>query len=214
MKNFRFILLIAGLILSFGFAQAQTDKAESIIKQSQAKFKSYKDVKAKFTYSVTNPNLKKPIVKQGEVTLKGNKYKVVFKDEEMYCNGKFVWVILKSDLEVVKSSFNESEGLSPDRIYKIYETGMKSRYDAEEGDNHKVTLFAKNDDGDIWKTELWISKTTKLVKKAVMYARNGSQYQYEMNDILTNTGVLDGMFNVDEKIYRDQDYIMTDQTEG
>jgi outer membrane lipoprotein carrier protein len=214
MKKFRLILLVAGLVFAFGFAQAQTGKAETIIKQSQTKFKSYKDVKAKFTYSVSNPNLKKPIVKQGELTLKGNKYKVVFQDEEMYCNGKFVWVILKSDLEVVKSTFKEDEGLSPDRIYKIYETGMKSRYDAEEGDNHKVTLFAKNDDGDIWKTELWINKTSKLVKKAVMYARNGSQYQYEMNEIKTDTGVQDLMFNVDEKVYKAQDYIFTDQTEG
>ena len=214
MKNFRILFTVIALVVDSLGAQAQANKAETIIKQSQSKFKSYKDVKAKFTYSVNNPNLKKPIVKQGEVTLKGNKYKVVFQDEEMYCNGKFVWVILKQDLEVVKSSFKADEGMSPDRIYKIYETGMKSRYDAEEGDNHKVTLFAKDDGGDIWKTELWISKTTKLVKKAIMYARNGSSYQYEMNDVKTDTGVMDNLFNLDEKTYKDQDYIFTDQTEG
>lgn len=214
MKNFRILFTVIALVVASLGAQAQANKAETIIKQSQSKFKSYKDVKAKFTYSVNNPNLKKPIVKQGEVTLKGNKYKVVFQDEEMYCNGKFVWVILKQDLEVVKSSFKADEGMSPDRIYKIYETGMKSRYDAEEGDNHKVTLFAKDDGGDIWKTELWISKTTKLVKKAIMYARNGSSYQYEMNDVKTDTGVMDNLFNLDEKTYKDQDYIFTDQTEG
>lgn len=194
-----------------GSTYAQVNKAENIIKQSQSKFKSYKDVKALFTYTITNANLKKPIVKAGEVILKGNKYKVVFQDEEMYCNGKNVWVVLKSDLEVVKSTFKQDEGLSPDRIYKIYETGMKSRYDSEEGDNHKVTLFAKDDGGDIWKTELWISKTTKLVKKAIMYARNGSQYQYEMNDVKPDTGVADDIFNLNEKLYKDKDYIFTDQ---
>lgn len=203
--------MIVALIFGHTALQAQANKAETIIKQSQNKFKSFKDVKAKFTYTVTNPNIKKPVVKNGEVTLKGNKYKVVFTDEEMYCNGKFVWVVLKSDAEVVRSNYDPKEGMSPDRIYKIYETGMKSRYDAEEGDNHKVTLFAKDESGDIWKTELWISKTTKLVRKAIMYARNGSQYQYDMSEVKTDTGVTEDIFNLNEKSYAQKEYIITVQ---
>ena len=211
MTPLRTFLLIVALIFGHTALQAQANKAETIIKQSQNKFKSFKDVKAKFTYTVTNPNIKKPVVKNGEVTLKGNKYKVVFTDEEMYCNGKFVWVVLKSDAEVVRSNYDPKEGMSPDRIYKIYETGMKSRYDAEEGDNHKVTLFAKDEGGDIWKTELWISKTTKLVRKAIMYARNGSQYQYDMSEVKTDTGVTEDIFNLNEKSYAQKDYIITVQ---
>ena len=78
---------------------------------------------------------------------------------------------------------------------------------------NKVTLFANNDDGDIWKTVLWINMESKLIQKAIMYARNGSQYQYEMTNIRVNTGVQDPTFTLDEKKYIDLGWILTNQSE-
>jgi outer membrane lipoprotein-sorting protein len=197
-----------------GSVQAQSNpQADKVIKASQAKFDGLADVTADFTYTLSNPNMKKPVVKKGVVTLKKNKYKIVFADEEMYCNGKYNWVVLKQDEEIVKNDFDPEEGLSPDRLYKVYEKDMKSDYNGVENNNHKVTLFAKSDDGDIWKTVLWIDKETKLISKAIMYARNGSQYTYEMGNIKTNTGVADGIFNFDEKKYIAMDWIFTNQSE-
>ncbi len=214
MKNIKVVFGILCLSLLFGAAQAQSNpQADKVIKASQAKFDGLSDVVADFTYTLSNPNMKKPVVKKGVVTLKKNKYRIVFSDEEMYCNGKYNWVVLKADEEIVKSDFDPEEGLSPDRLYKVYEKDMKSNYDGVEGNAHKVTLFAKTDDGDIWKTSLWINKSTKLIDKAIMFARNGSKYTYSMANIKTNTGVADGIFNFNEKKYVDMDWILTDQSE-
>jgi outer membrane lipoprotein carrier protein len=214
MRKLNIFFGILTLMALFSFASAQSDpKSDKIIKGSQDRFNSLTDVQAEFTYTLTSPDAKKPVIKKGTVTLKKNKYMIIFPDEEMYCNGKYTWVVLKADTEIMKSDFNPKEDLSPDRLYKMYEKDVKSAYNGEEAGAHKVTLFANNDDGDIWKTVLWINMESKLIQKAIMYARNGSQYQYEMVNIRVNTGVSDAVFTLDEKKYIDQDWILTNMSE-
>ena len=214
MKNFRILFGILGLVLAFSLAQAQGDaKANKLISQSQAKFDGLKDITANFTYTLRNPNLKKPIVKEGKATLKKNKYKIVFPDEEMYCNGKYIWVKMNQDEEIIKSDFDPENSVSPDRVYTLYEEDMKTKYDGEENGAHKITLFANQDQGEIWKTTIWINKSSKLIDKAIMFARNGSEYQYDMKNIQSNTGITDATFMLDEQKYEDQDWIITDQSE-
>lgn len=212
----KFNLFIGTLIIGalFCSVQAQSNpKSDKIIKASQDRFNSLGDVIADFVYTMSSPDLKKPVVKKGVVTLKKSKYMIIFPDEEMYCNGKYTWVLMKADQEILKSDFDPKEDLSPDRLYKMYEKDVKSDYTGEEAGTHKVTLFANNDDGEVWKTVLWINMESKLITKAIMYARNGSQYQYEMTNIRVNTGVSDAVFTLDEKKYIDLDWILTNQSE-
>ncbi len=214
MRAFRIVMAVMALLKIHTFAQAQSNpKADAIIKASQAKFNSFADVTADFTYTLTNPEMKKPVVKKGTLTLKKSKYMLVFPDEEMYCNGKYTWVLMKADMGIMKNDFNAKEDLSPDRIYKMYKEDVKTDYHGEEAGAHKVTVFANNDDGDVWKTTLWINIETKLIDKAIMYARNGSQYTYVMTNVRTNSGVTDAIFSLDEKKYIAQDWILTDQSE-
>jgi outer membrane lipoprotein carrier protein len=214
MRKIQFVLGILSFMAVCSFAQAQSNpKADKIIKASQDKFNALTDVTADFSYTLSNPEMKKPVAKKGTVILKKSKYKIIFPDEEMYCNGKYTWVVLKADTEIMKNDFNPKEDLSPDRLYKMYKDDVKTDYNGEEAAAHKVTIFANNDDGDIWKTVLWINMESKLIDKAIMYARNGSQYTYVMTNIKTNTGVSESIFNLDEKKYLDQDWILTNQSE-
>ena len=205
--------LVAVLLLTASLSFAQSDKkADAVIKQSKAKFDACKDISAAFTYTLNNPNLKKPIVKTGKVVFKKNKYVITFPDEEMYSNGKYIWLKLVSDEEITKSDYTD-ESISPDKIFSLYEKDMKSRYDGEADGAHKVTLFANDKKNDIWKTELMINKSTKLVNSAVMHARNGSTYEYKMSNIKTNTGYPDSMFELDEIALEDDGWIVNDLTE-
>lgn len=214
MKNFRKMFgLVAVVLLTASLSFAQSDKkADAVIKSSKEKFDKLNDISASFTYTLNNPNLKKPIVKSGKVVFKKNKYVITFPDEEMYSNGKYIWLKLVSDEEVTKSDYTD-ESISPDKIFALYEQDMKSRYDGEEGSSHKVTLFANDKKNDIWKTELWINKSTKLVSSAMMHARNGSTYEYKMDNIKTNTGAPDSMFELDEIALEDDGWIVNDLTD-
>lgn len=214
MRKIRFILTILSLVFAARLSVAQNSpKADRAIKDSQKKFNSLKDLSSEFTYTLKNPNLGEPIVKKGKILFSKNKYHITFPDEEMICNGTFIWMVLKEEKEVTKQEFNPNESLSPEKMYKIYEKDTKSRFDGEENGNEKVTLFASNDKGDIWKTELWIEIKTKLISKAVMHARNGSSYEYQMNSIKTDIGIPISSFEVDEGKYKAQGFIITDLTE-
>lgn len=187
MKNPRiFVTLFLALII-FGAAFGQSDpKADKILKESQTKFKALKNISADFTYTLTNPNLAKPIIKKGTVKVEGNKYRVNFASESFYCDGKKVWVHLTDEEEVTISAYDPDEAISVDLIYKTYEKDVRSRMDGEEGTNYKISVFMLDEKSDFWKAEIWIDKTTKLVQKAKMYARNGSDYVYDLKNVKTN----------------------------
>ncbi|MEM0999952.1 MAG: outer membrane lipoprotein carrier protein LolA [Bacteroidota bacterium] len=213
MKHLRTAIGILALVFAVSALQAQSPQADKLIKQSKAKFEGLKDLKASFVYTLNNPNLKKPIVKQGTIVLKGEKYKIEFADESMYCNGKYLWVLLVEDEEIIKSDVDAESSITPDRLYKVYEEDTKTKYDGVENGAEKISLFSNKKTGDIWKTELWINKSNKLIDKAVMHARNGSTYTYVMSDLQSNLGINDGIFNLNEAEYESKDWIITDQTD-
>ena len=214
MKNFRIFFGMFALMFAVSTVYAQRDaKADKIIKASKAKYDGLKDLQANFVYTLSNPNLKKPIVKNGSITLKKDKYKIVFSEEEMYCNGKYIWVKLNEDEEIIKSDFDPDGSTSPDRLYKIFEDDSKTRYDGLDGANEKVTVFSNDEKSEVWKSEIWISKSSKLIAKAIMYGRNGSQYQYQMKDMKSNTGVSDAVFVINEAEWEAKDWIITNQAD-
>lgn len=185
-------------IMSFG---QSSPKADKILKESQSKFKSYKDISASFSYTLNNPNLDEPIVKSGSLKMSGKKYVIKFAQEEFFCNGKKVWVYLIEEEEVTITDYDPEEGLSLETIYKVYEDETKSRYDGESGGQHKVTLFMLDKKSDFWKAEIWITSKTKLISKAVMHSRNGTTYEYLLQNMKTNTGFSDGIFIFDINSY-------------
>ncbi len=214
MKNLIRMFAMLGLVCAFTLAQAQgSAEADKVIAASKKKFDSAKDVSASFTYTLSNPNMKQPIVKKGQVVFKKkNMYKISFPDMVMVCNGKYIWQVLVDDEELIKTDYTE-DAMSPENIFNVYEGETKSRYDGEESGMDKVTLFANNKEADIWKTELWINKSDKMPGKAKMYARNGSTYEYSMGGIKTNTNITDVTFELDESKYEYDGFIITDLTE-
>lgn len=193
--NLCFLVAIFILISNPGISQTNPDR---IIQASESKFNSLSDIGANVTYTLSNPSLPKPVVKTGTITLKKAKYKVVFPDEEMYCNGIYVWLYIKEDGETTKTDFDPEESISADKIFDIYKTESKSKYEGLEGTRHHITVFASDEGDDIWKTEVWIGETSNLIEKAVLWARNGSKYSYEMSSIKVNQGVTDAVFTYDE----------------
>lgn len=190
MKNLRVIVTFFLAVAVFSAAFGQSDpKADKILKESQSKFKTVKNFTASFTYTLNNPNLDKPIVKKGAAQIEGKKYHIAFPDEEFFCNGEKVWVFLAEEEEVTITSYDPEESMSVDMIYKNFEKDIRTRYDGDMGTKHKITAFMLDEKSDIWKSEIWITKSTKMVEKAVMYGRNGSTYTYSLSNLKMNQSI-------------------------
>jgi outer membrane lipoprotein-sorting protein len=210
LKLLSLTLIFSVLALSVA---AQDAKADALLKASKNKFNSLKDLKANVAYTLTNPSLAKPVVKNGTIELSGRKFRLLFPDEEVYCDGLFMWMVRKKEKEVDKSDYDPKEGISVDKIYSIYEEKSKSRYDGAEGGLEKVSLFSTDEKGDFWKSEIWVSSSTKLIEKAILYGRNGTNYEYKMTNIVSNTGLVPTIFQFDEAKAKAAGYYINDLTE-
>ena len=189
MRHIKYILSLLVIAFAAFSMHAQDAKADKILADSKKTFKGKKDLSADLKFTIENPRLDEPDVKSGKVAMSGDKYKIKFKSEHIYCDGKSVYLILIEEEEVNITEYDPDESLNIDMVYKIYEEDTKSRYDGLDGNLHKISLFWNHDDSDFFRAELWINKSSKLIENAVLSARNGTKLIYELSGIKTNQGL-------------------------
>ena len=115
------------LFLTFGFVAAMAQdknptkndpEAKKILDAVSAKFKTFKTVKANFTYKVENASGKALSTKSGSILMKGTKYKVSFGGQEIFSDGKTVWNYDKAANEVTISNLDASAGtITPQKLF-------------------------------------------------------------------------------------------------
>lgn len=198
------LLVFHYLLMTLSYAQIDP-KADKIIKSSRKKINSYNDMTSDFIWTMENKATQQPpSTKKGKIYIKKEKYKIVFQDREMFCDGKNLWDYLKKEKEVNLSKSNPKEGLNFQRVFKMYDEGMKVRYDGNEliqGVNtHKITLFPIQEK-EFFKVELWIENVSENIRKIKIHNRNGTTHQFEMNAIQVNTNLTDDMFIFDTSKY-------------
>jgi outer membrane lipoprotein-sorting protein len=202
MKKFLIILTLFGLGSSLLQAQG-SEKAAKIIKQSQQKLETIQDFSADFTYSITNPNMKKPVVRAGELKYKGGKFVIQMPDQEVYCDGVTQWVYLP-DPEAPEVTIMDYDPEEPwiEAIFKVYEASTEPRYDGTEkvhGVNcHKIFLAIKDPNLDFNQAYVWINTSNNFLEKTMLIDRRQTQNIYEFSNVKTDQGLsnLDFRFDV------------------
>ncbi len=123
----------------------------------------------------------------------------------MICDATTIWVVMKTEKEVNISQFDPKESLSIDRLYKIYETETKAKYEKDDKlgtlTYSKVSLFALNKTTDYSKVELWINKKSGIIEMAEIHQRNGAIVKYELTNIKTDSGVTESEFVFNKSNY-------------
>ena len=187
--------------------QSET-KAKSILAEVSKKYKSYDVIKADFTFTLNNPQSKINETQSGTlfVRSKANKYKVIFKDQEIISNGINQWTYLKEDKEVQLSEVNNgSDALNPAKIFTIYEKGFKSLYTHDSKGNgriyHHIELTPLAAKGSFFKIKLKVDKLNKQIVNAIIYDKNGSHYTYTIKTFSPNVKVPESTFAFDSKKY-------------
>ena len=198
------LLWILGIILlmqtNFQLSYAQKDpKAEKILKSAKTKVNGLTDFSANLKFTLENKATKeKPSVKTGKLKVKADKYRIEFPDQQLICDGKTVWTYLVKEKECNISAFNPSENLSIQRIFKLYETGMKTKYVKQEAIGGAMTelvhLFPEGNENYI-RVELWIDAKTEMVSQAKLVNKNGSVFMYQLTGIQMNTNLPDTDFS-------------------
>jgi len=143
----KYISLIIITILSLNLS-AQENKAKTVLDQVSAINKEYSSLKAEFTFNMDNAEEDVHESSDGNIILKGNKYRLYLMDVYTYFDGKTIYQHLVDAEEVnIKEPDEEDEesGLNPTQIFTLYETGFKFSYVEEQTNSagvfHVIDLF-------------------------------------------------------------------------
>lgn len=210
MKSMNRIFLSAVFLLSaVAVNYAQTDeKANQILKDLSAKTNKLTTIQLDFTFTLLNKDRGLNETTNGSLTVKGDKYKVILDDQEIYCDGQKIYTYKPNanEVQVINVSELDANAITPKTLFTIYESGFKSKVYSDKTESGKniveIDLYPLNPkEKDFTIVRLEINKTDMEMRKATVKARNGTIYVYKVKDLKSNATIDDSTFVFDPSKY-------------
>ena len=202
-----FILLIGIATLKLGAQTTNDPEAKKILDGVSAKFKTFKTVKASFTYKVENAAGKALSTKTGSVLLKGTKYKVAIVGQEIFCDGTNVWTYDKAANEVTITKLdNSANALTPQKLFtNFYDKDFLYKLNGEKKQGTKtlqeIEMTPTDKSKPFSKVYVFVDKTGKPVSSTRVMEKAGNRYSYTVNSLVPNGALDDKQFIFDQKKY-------------
>ena len=99
---YKIVLSLLILALSAA-ATAQGDPSQKLLDKLGRKVKSHKNLYIEYTVIVKNKQTETNSFEDGKINAKGNRFKLISKSADVYCDGTTQWTYLKTDNEVIIS---------------------------------------------------------------------------------------------------------------
>lgn len=188
-----------------GFAQYDP-KALEILDAMSKKYKEMSGFKAKFSFTLESPSSNINETSEGEITVKGAKFRLKIGGQEIYNNGTTVWTYVKENNEVNISDYDPADDeMNPAKIYSMYKKGYKYMLveeKIEEGKTYQIIdLVPEDKNQQYFKIRLQINKTDYTLKSWKVFEKNGNRYLYSVKSFEPNLKLEDGSFNFDKSKY-------------
>ncbi len=197
----KYLLLV--LVFSVSVAMAQQDpKAKQILDDMSAKYRGLPGYRVNFLQKMENRTENIDEQYSGEITVKGDKFKLVLGEQEVYNNGETVWTYFSDVNEVNIDNFVPEDGeMSPITIYNGYKEGYKYRF-VETKKSGATTLNVvelQPEQGskqfeDLIKIKLEIDEVTNTVSLMQIYDRVGTVFSYKLSGFAPQTNLSDALF--------------------
>lgn len=208
----KIILFITAITIATfnSLAQDQDPKAKVILDDLSKVTKSYKTITSDYVFTIINKDKKQTEKQTGKVLVKGSKFKLEIPGNTIVCDGKTIWAHNKDANEVTIKNFdaNNEDQLNPSKIFTMYETGYKYKYDKEEKVGtvvcHVITLYPsiKPEKKKFHTVKIFVDKAKKQVAKLVMLMKDGSTQSYEIKVFKPNIEIADNLFVFDLKLFK------------
>jgi outer membrane lipoprotein carrier protein len=211
----KIIVLLCTYISVIGSnAQVTDPEAGAILERAAAKYKSLNGLQADFTLTTINPKLKPEDYESkntsnlnGQLCMKGKSFKIVINGNEIYCDGKTIWIYSPKAKEVQINDYQEDqETFSPTKIFSIYKEGYSYQIKekkAYQGKNITVIELAPmNHKVSFFKIDVGIEDGTNNLLESKVYEKSGVRYIYKINSLNTGTALSNDFFVFDLKKYQ------------
>jgi outer membrane lipoprotein carrier protein len=191
-------------------AQDQDPKAKAVLDDVSKTTKSYKTILAEVVFTVLDKD-KKPVEKpqNWKVQVKGQKFRLEIPGSTIVCDGKTLWNYNKDAKEVTIKNFNaDSDEQNPSKIFTMYESGYKYKYDKEQkvgaATAHVIDLYpaVKPEKKKFHTVKLFVDKAKKQILQMKMMMKDGGTQEYAIKSMKPNTEMPDNMFVFDMKGFK------------
>ena len=215
------MLLTACIIGSYSFGQYTEEemnensaKAKEILDNAHAKIESYLTIKAEFTFKLINKQEGVNDTKEGQVFVKGDKYKLVMPNADIFCNGETVWTYLKNEYECNVTNADEADDsfLNPAKIFTKYKTGFKYRLFKEYTENGKeyaeIHLFPLEPGKEKYsRIVVVVDKTNAHIQSFIQKDKSGTDYIIEIKQFSPNFPLTNSFFEFKQEDHPDVEVI-------
>ncbi|MFC2151669.1 outer membrane lipoprotein carrier protein LolA [Bacteroidota bacterium] len=212
MKN---ILLFSILILGFNLAFSQQDpEAKKILDKLSEETKSHKSISTDF--KVTFKNIKENIQNssEGNIIIKGDKYRLRFMETEAFFDGKTLYNYIPevNEVNITEPEPNDEDIFNnPKRLFTIYENDYKYQLISnitEEGKNHAlIDLYPADLEEEFSRIRLEVNTEVYHLISATIFGKDGSHYTISINNYKTNLNFDDNYFVFNDKNYPNTEII-------
>lgn len=199
-KLFIFIAFLTFAHLS----DAQYDpKALEVLDEMSEKFSKLGAFKAEFTHALENATENINEQFQGEIVVKGEKFRLKLGGQEIFNNGRTVWTYLPEVNEVNIDNYFPDEGdMTPSKIYTAYREGYKYLFVEENKVKDQtfqvIDLVPENaQQNPIYKVRLTINKESKQLESWELFDKSGNHYIYSITNFEPGLQIGDSFFSFD-----------------
>jgi len=193
------------LLFITAFSQAQT--AQALLKEVDAKVKSYNNISIDFKYTLSNDAEGINQETKGAVVLSGDKYRLNLMGTTQLFDGKSIYTIVPEDEEVTISSVNDQDenAITPSNMLSFFNDGYTQKMDISQKVNGRQIQFVKltpiDSNSDVKETLLGIDAQTKHIHKLIIKQKNNTKITFTVNSFKPNLPLAKNIFTFDTSKY-------------
>ena len=204
-----FIIIPVFFFGNNSFSQEAIDpKAKKTLDEVSAKTKTYTSIKAEFTITLIGKDKKTTETQNASVLLKGSKYKLKIKGQDIISDGKTIWTCLMDSKETQINCVDakSADAVTPSNMFTLYETGFKYKFEKEEMQGGKmvqlIDLYPLNPDKKKFHTaKLVIDKTKKQIVSIKLMMKDGGLQTFVIKSFIPNSEIKEVVLIYDPKTY-------------
>jgi len=207
MKFFYPFLLFTLITFSLSAQTTSDPEAKAVLDKVSSQFKTFKTVKATFTYNVENSSGKLLSSKKGTVQMKGTRYRVSIVGQEIFCDGNNIWSYDQAANEVTITQFEgENNSITPQKLFtNFYDADFYYKLNGEKKQGTKtiqeIEMTPIDKTRPFFKVYVYVDKAGNTVTGTRVLEKSGSIYIYTVNTFVPNSALADSLFVFDAKKY-------------
>jgi len=199
----RIALLLSAVLIS---ATAFGQDSKAILDKLSNKAKGYSTIDAQFTQRIVDKQSGIDQTQKGSILLKGEKYKAVLGNYEIYSDGESLTTYDKELNEAMIDYLEDVEDgtLSPSKMFTIWEDNFKHELVGSEkvggADCHKINLYPEDPKEKTFHTiTMWVDKAKMEVTRVVVKGKDGTEMVYNITSFVTGKDLPESTFTFSVK---------------